>query len=101
MTARLKYVAESEWGSRRYLDATLLGATSEGRPKGCRKVRKNLAAPRAKRAVPEDRGRAHVRLDSELSRKGGRYIDLDGSNMRERFAKRGATARSGTKPAYN
>ena len=24
VTARLKYVAESEWGSRRYLDVTLL-----------------------------------------------------------------------------
>ena len=24
VTARLKYVAESEWGSRRYLDASLL-----------------------------------------------------------------------------
>ena len=24
VTARLKYVAESEWGSRRYLDITLL-----------------------------------------------------------------------------
>ena len=44
VTARLKYVAGSEWGSRRYLDVTLL----EGWPHrmaglwGCRKVRKNL-----------------------------------------------------------
>ena len=43
-TARLKHVAESSWGSRRYLDATLL----DGQPYrkagrlGCRKVRKNL-----------------------------------------------------------
>ena len=43
-SARLKYVAESEWGSKRYLDVTLL----EGWPHrmaglgGCRKVRKNL-----------------------------------------------------------
>ena len=25
VTARLKYVADSEWGSRRYLDVTLMG----------------------------------------------------------------------------
>ena len=25
VTARLKYVADSEWGSRRYLDVSLLG----------------------------------------------------------------------------
>ena len=44
VTARLKYVAESEWGSRRYLDVTLLGgvAAPEGGPRGCRKVRKIL-----------------------------------------------------------
>ena len=28
VTARLKYVAESEWGSRRYLDVTLLGGVA-------------------------------------------------------------------------
>ena len=44
VSARLKHVAESEWGSRRYLDVTLL----EGQPhrraglEGCREVRKNL-----------------------------------------------------------
>lgn len=44
VTARLKYVAENEWGPRRYLDVTLL----EGWPRrradlwGCRKERKNL-----------------------------------------------------------
>lgn len=44
VTARLKYVAESEWGLRHYLDVTLL----DGWPYrmaglwGCRKVRKNL-----------------------------------------------------------
>ena len=44
VTARLKYAAESEWGSRRRLDVTLL----EGQPHrtaglgGCRKVRKIL-----------------------------------------------------------
>ena len=44
MTARLKYVAESEWGSRRYLDVTLLDEQLYRRagPWGCRKVRKNL-----------------------------------------------------------
>lgn len=44
VTARLKYVAVSEWGSKRYLDVTLL----DERPHrmaglwGCRKVRKDL-----------------------------------------------------------
>ena len=44
VAARLEYVAEGEWGSRRYLGFTLL----EERPyrmvglRGCRKVRKNL-----------------------------------------------------------
>ena len=41
--ARLKYVAESEWGSRRCLDVTLLDEWPHGAgPGGCRKVRKNL-----------------------------------------------------------
>ena len=43
VTARLKYVAESEWGSRRYLDVTLLDEWRAGAGlSGCRKVRKNL-----------------------------------------------------------
>ncbi len=44
VTARLKYVAESEWGSRRYLDVTLLEEWPyrTAGPRGCRKVRKNL-----------------------------------------------------------
>lgn len=44
VTARLKYVAESSWGSRRYLDVTLLDEWPyrKAGQLGCRKVRKNL-----------------------------------------------------------
>lgn len=44
VTARLKYVAESERGSRRYLDVTLLGGQQRRMADlwGSRKVRKNL-----------------------------------------------------------
>lgn len=43
-TARLRCVAEGEWGARRYLDVTLLDEWPHRRagPWGCRKVRKNL-----------------------------------------------------------
>lgn len=43
VTARLKYVAEGEWGSRRHLDVTLLEGWPHGADLGgCWKVRKNL-----------------------------------------------------------
>ena len=44
VTARLEYVAESEWGSRRYLDVTRLDEQPRWRTGlgGCRKARKNL-----------------------------------------------------------
>lgn len=47
VTARPRYVAESEWGSRRYLDVTLLEERPrrEAGPWGCRKVRKILTVP--------------------------------------------------------
>ena len=72
VTARLKYVAESEWGSRRYLDVTLLDEWRAGAGlSGCRKVRKNLDGTRALHRVlrlrarqQEDGGpRAHRLLD--------------------------------------
>ena len=48
--ARLKCVAGSEWGLRRYLDATLLEEWLHGAdPRGCRKVRKNLEGTRPER----------------------------------------------------
>ena len=44
---RLKYVVESEWGSRRYLDVTLLERWPHRRANlwGCRKVRRILTVP--------------------------------------------------------
>lgn len=48
VTARLKYVAESEWGSRRYLDVSLLDEQPYRMAGlwGCPKVRKNLDGTR-------------------------------------------------------
>ena len=54
-TARLKFIAESEWGSRHYLDVTLLDEWPYRMAGlwGCRKVRKNLnGTHRRRRAVP-------------------------------------------------
>ena len=46
VTARLKYVAESEWGSRRYLDVMLLDEQSyQRRAYGLSKAHKNLDGP--------------------------------------------------------
>lgn len=47
VTTRLKYVAESEWGPRRYLDVTPLDIQPHRRAGqgGCRKVRKTLDVP--------------------------------------------------------
>ena len=53
VAARLKYVAESSWGSRRYLDVTLLDEQPyrKAGQLGCRKVRKNLDGTYGRRST--------------------------------------------------
>ena len=56
MTARLKYVADSEWGSRRYLDASLLDEWScrsvwGAHPKCARLLTVPIMAPRDARVI--------------------------------------------------
>lgn len=80
VTTRLKYVAENEWGPRRYLDVTPLDIQPHRRAGqgGCRKVRKTLDVPypSSLRFNPDsfpltfcfsDGSKAHFRMRSSIA----------------------------------